>query len=116
MWTASASSPTARPCWAASAVWTPADGTSLRWLTGINNGLELLGGGLGLGVNFRGFQRALPAEQKKVRVVLTADEDLWSECAVYDRLLNGVAYAYARHRHLPGIRRTTSRTRPTRAG
>jgi hypothetical protein len=93
--------PNGPPLLGASAVWTPADGTSLRWLTGINNGLELLGGGLGLGVNFRG-SNVPPAEQKKVRVVLTPDEDLWSDAAVYDRLLNGVAYAYTGIGQFPG--------------
>ncbi|MCA9787931.1 MAG: hypothetical protein KC488_15380, partial [Candidatus Cloacimonetes bacterium] len=65
--------------------WTANDpDNSGRWLTGVAGGLELFFGGLGLGVNFFGSTLA-PSDYTAVDVVLTADQNEWSNCQVYRR-------------------------------
>lgn len=73
------------------------EGGAARWLTGVDAGGPLLGGGLMFGFDFRGSSLTL-ADMKTVEVRLTPDESEWSDCATYTR----PGYAYAGIGRFPG--------------
>ncbi len=64
--------------------WIPEDGSSARWLSGVDWGAAQFFGGLDFGMNFFGSTLTLE-DMKTVEMRLTDDQNEWSTCAVYRR-------------------------------